>query len=246
MKLEERIKLTYSGIYLIRNTITGHCYIGQARNISNRIYSHLRSTYLETETDYNYPLHKAIRKYGVDNFELEVLERCSYDNLNRREQYWISIYDSRKTGYNQTNGGEQSGHSKKLSLEQAEQLKQLLRDNILSNTELAKQFNISSCMVQRINMGKLWYDNSITYPIRTAPKERKNHYNGSCIKQIDKNTDKVIRVFPSISAAAKALGLKSGATGAISDCLYRQNGSAYGYKWEKEYISKEDWLKILD
>ena len=87
MKIEERLKLTFSGIYLIKNNITGHCYIGQARNISKRIYSHLRSTYLETESDYNYPLHKAIRKYGIDNFELEVLEKCSYKNLNKKEQY---------------------------------------------------------------------------------------------------------------------------------------------------------------
>lgn len=54
-------------------------------------------------------LHKAMRKYGFDNFICEVIEEChSLDNLYSREKYWIGYYDStnNKTGYNISLGGD--------------------------------------------------------------------------------------------------------------------------------------------
>lgn len=87
MKLTDYKQCNFSGIYLIRNTKTNHCYVGQAKHIGRRIYGHLRSTNKSSEADYDYPLHRAIRKYGIDTFELEVLEKCPIDLLNEREQY---------------------------------------------------------------------------------------------------------------------------------------------------------------
>ena len=87
MKLTERFKLNFSGIYLLKNKISGHCYVGQAKNINKRIYGHLKATIDETFSDYNYPIHVAMRKYGVDNFDLEVLEACEVKKLDEQEQY---------------------------------------------------------------------------------------------------------------------------------------------------------------
>lgn len=87
MRLEDRLNLKFSGIYKITNTFTGHSYIGQAKNINTRIYRHLYSSITQEASDYNYPLHVAFRKYGLDNFELEVLEKCDSNSLNTREQY---------------------------------------------------------------------------------------------------------------------------------------------------------------
>ena len=42
---------------------------------------------------------------GQDAFTYDVLEECSEDNLNEREQYYIQQYDSINTGYNKQMGG---------------------------------------------------------------------------------------------------------------------------------------------
>lgn len=76
-----------SGIYLFTNLINQNKYVGQSKNIYSRIQSHLRSTINPNKKDYNTPLHCAIRKYGLDAFEITVLEKCEYKLLNKREQY---------------------------------------------------------------------------------------------------------------------------------------------------------------
>jgi group I intron endonuclease len=87
MKLTEYKSLNFTGIYLITNLISGHCYVGQAKNIASRIRQHLGSTYSVSKKDYNTPLHAAFRKYGLDNFELEVLQKCEYSELNSLEEH---------------------------------------------------------------------------------------------------------------------------------------------------------------
>lgn len=63
---------------------------------------------------------------------------------------------------------------------------------------------------------------AITMGLQKSRNEKK-------IKQIDKNTMEVLRVFSSIKEAKKAFN-KS--TGAINDCLKGRIHSAYGYYWE--------------
>lgn len=250
MKIEERTKLKFPGIYLIKNNITGHCYVGQARHIARRIYEHLHSTFLSTKSDYNYPLHRAFRKYGIDNFELEVLEQCNVDELNIRERYWVAKFDSKNNGYNQTEGGYQSIRHIKLSKNAIEEIKQLLLENKLSNVEIGKKYNVSKDVIQRINTGRMWHDSSISYPIRQKTKERTYHFNGLCVKQY--SVDGIeLNVFPSISAAAQSLlGLTNkdsdSIAGAISRCCRKINKSAYGYKWQLAEISEKEWLKLFN
>ena len=50
-------------------------------------------------------IHKAIQKYGKENFSVEVIEEIDSKYLNDREQYWISYYNSYNNGYNLTRGG---------------------------------------------------------------------------------------------------------------------------------------------
>ena len=53
-------------------------------------------------------LDNAIRKYGEDNFKVELLETISLKKLNEREGYFIKLYNSndRKYGYNISSGGD--------------------------------------------------------------------------------------------------------------------------------------------
>ena len=58
---------------------------------------------------------KAIKKYGKENFIIELIEEVRTEELNSREIYWISYYDSYEKGYNNTKGG-QNGATRKYKL----------------------------------------------------------------------------------------------------------------------------------
>lgn len=47
-----------------------------------------------------------MRKLGLENFYIEILEECPKEKMNEREKYWISYYNSYKNGYNGTEGGD--------------------------------------------------------------------------------------------------------------------------------------------
>lgn len=53
------------------------------------------------------PICRAISKYGEDNFKFRVLEECSEESVNEREEHYIREYNTADgSGYNCTYGGE--------------------------------------------------------------------------------------------------------------------------------------------
>ena len=56
--------------------------------------------------EYDSKFHRAIRKYGVENFNVETIENIRVEELQERERYWITYYDSYNCGYNSTLGGD--------------------------------------------------------------------------------------------------------------------------------------------
>ena len=90
-------------IYKITNTINGKSYIGQTvKTLAKRWYYH----YHYAKNNKNH-FHDAILKYGTDCWSFEILEEVNDNNLlNEREIYWIVYYDTFKSGYNSTIGGE--------------------------------------------------------------------------------------------------------------------------------------------
>lgn len=91
------------GIYKITNKINGKSYIGQSNNIIRRISEHKSESYRQHEI--NKVLYKAIKKYGIQNFDFDIIEECYVDELDDRERYWIDYFDCYKNGYNCTLGG---------------------------------------------------------------------------------------------------------------------------------------------
>lgn len=93
------------GIYCFTSP-SGKKYIGQSRDIFKRKTSH--------KSDWNTGhggclyLHRAFDKYGFDQFGFEVLEECSIEELNSREQFWIQNLktNDKNFGYNLTCGGD--------------------------------------------------------------------------------------------------------------------------------------------
>ena len=90
------------GIYSITNKNTGQKYIGQSINIQRRFKQHKYNKKPITYID------RAINKYGVDNFEFEILEECKPTELNKLEKQYIKKYNTYKSQkhYNLTTGGD--------------------------------------------------------------------------------------------------------------------------------------------
>ncbi len=88
-------------IYKITNLINGKIYVGQTkRSLKKRIREHCISKNTNG-------IEGAIKKYGIDNFKVEVIEECPVEMLNEREIFWIKELNSKApNGYNLTDGGE--------------------------------------------------------------------------------------------------------------------------------------------
>lgn len=92
------------GIYKITNKINQKIYIGQSKNIEYRWKQHI----YEMNENYksHYSIHKALKKYGIENFTFEIIEITKEEELFDREKYWIQYYNSYNKGYNETVGGD--------------------------------------------------------------------------------------------------------------------------------------------
>lgn len=89
-------------IYKITNLITGQLYIGKThRTINERFADHRRNS--KKGTTY---LYTAMRKYGVKNFSISLIEECDSNIINEREIFWIAQLNSlAPLGYNMAEGG---------------------------------------------------------------------------------------------------------------------------------------------
>lgn len=90
-------------IYKITNTIDGKSYIGQTtKSLEERLRKHSHPGVGK------YHLNSAIRKYGINNFTIELIED-NISSLNEafdKEIYYIKLYNTFNVGYNMTTGGE--------------------------------------------------------------------------------------------------------------------------------------------
>lgn len=85
-------------IYKIENKIDGKFYIGKtSKTLEERFRKHLYN-HLDGQTY----LYKAMRKHGIENFDISLVEEVTED-LDSREKYWIAELNPT---YNMTLGGE--------------------------------------------------------------------------------------------------------------------------------------------
>lgn len=95
----------YGVIYKIINKINGKIYIGQTKNSFKIRYKYNFEKYTT-----NYLIKKDLKKYGIENFEIN--EKFDFANskeeLNEKEIFWINYYGGCYSDkvYNLTEGGE--------------------------------------------------------------------------------------------------------------------------------------------
>lgn len=97
------------GIYMWKNKINGHKYIGYSKNIERRWKEHSKIPFSKSyHNKDSVALYNAIRKYGVEAFEKIILEECSEKELKEKEQYYIKLYNTflSPADYNETPGGD--------------------------------------------------------------------------------------------------------------------------------------------
>ena len=128
-------------IYKITNKVNGKSYIGQTRyTIEFRWKQH------QHKKDNTY-FHNAIKKYGIENFSIEILEECNINDLNSREIFYIAKYDTFNNGYNLTIGGD--GNRRLLLDNKYDEIKELYLSGFSSN-KIAVLYKVDKASIVKI------------------------------------------------------------------------------------------------
>lgn len=230
--------MTY--IYKFTNKINGHCYIGQTNNLQKRYNGHKSEAFNEKASGYWLPFHCAIRKYGIENFNYEILEEIadgeSQKFIDEREKYFIAYYHSLKDedGYNVTIGGEgcpkpplsyeeKLERSKLFTKEEIQDIqKRLLNDEEYDDIEKIYFPKLKRTFLVNINTGTNFYNPDFKYPLK---KNAKSKFSQKEIREI-KNRIKSGEIYSSIQ---KDFNIKS------AGFLSMINTGKYFYNEEDSY-----------
>jgi group I intron endonuclease len=91
-------------IYKITNKENGSIYIGCTINsLEKRFGEHLSRCFSSTHKS---KLYNSMKKYGQENFTIELIEECDLSVIYEIEKKYIGQYDSYNNGLNSTIGGE--------------------------------------------------------------------------------------------------------------------------------------------
>lgn len=204
-------------IYKIENNINHRIYIGlTTKSALIRWREHLD----ESKRNLHKELYKAIRDFGEENFNLEIIEEVEDEELLwEREEYWIQYYNCIfPNGYNMNRGGQLGRHYNYKEI-----VDYYLSQDYISITDLAKHFNIhretaakalNSFNIQTLSNGK-----------STGKKKAIPIY------QYDKKGN-FLKGYNSTIEAARALG-KENSSSTLTKVADKRGRSAWGFLWSK-------------
>ncbi|QDK80815.1 hypothetical protein EXU85_20270 [Spirosoma sp. KCTC 42546] len=236
---------SFAGIYKFTNKINGKIYVGQAQDIYQRYYRHR-----ESRNKGLFP--NALKKYGIGNFHLEVLERVEdLSRLDEREQYWMDFYQcyDPKKGYNIAKVAS-SCRGVKRSAEQVEVMRAKLKHFYAHNENPNRGRRASDATRRKISeshIGKTLSPEHRAKLGRPITPERRMALNKGInekwrkkIAQIDPLSSEVIKVWERIEDIKEELGICIGSVqcacrgkaydSAIKD--YRPKTTHAGFKWQ--------------
>lgn len=232
--------MAYIGyIYKITNKINEKSYIGKTNNIKRRWGEH------KGGKGNTAILNKAIKKYGIDNFDFSIVEEKEFDSidalnqgLSQMEIDYIAKYNTYKRGYNATIGGEgASGHHV------SDELKQLYREQALERYKSEEERlkcgdgmrgkHHTKEVREKIKKALLNRDPVIYEKI--AVKMKGKHRDHEMIMKAAAKRKKAILQYDKFGNFLKEYNgiMEAGynTTANISACCKGKIGSAYGYIW---------------
>ena len=210
-------------IYKITNTINQKVYIGKTlKTVEKRWQEHIRDSRKRDEE--KRPLYSAFKKYGIENFSIEVIEECESSILEEREKYWIEFYGSFKYGYNATTGGDGRPYvDRELVIGLYQEYGTCLKVHQMTGYDSS---TISSILKEK------------GIPIKTGADHVLERY-GKKVIMLDSKTNEPLQVFDSLLKAAKYLkdiGITTAKEKSISTNIGRvaqgKRQTAYTYKWK--------------
>lgn len=222
------------GIYKITNQINNKVYIGQSLNIEKRWSDHRTRPFREC-IDYDKPLYRAIRKYGLDNFLFEVLEECTPEELDDKEIYYIKKFEAtdKDKGYNIALGGYQGSHYDYFQIyqlwqsgKQCKEIQDIMGCSDGVVTKALRTYNIKEADTKSIIQNKKAY---VALSVNKEP----------------------LKIFDSMASVYKFFLKQEGKTGNFYDRAILKRYRVYGYYWEclnetnvpKKELSDEEFLK---
>lgn len=243
------------GIYKIENLTDGKIYIGQSVHIEIRWMEHCRGN--KTLID------KIISKEGKNNFTFSILEECSIEDLNEKEQYYIKKYNSLvPNGYNVSSGGKNSNQIfTKYSPQTLENIIKDIKETDLSFQEISNKYSLDLSMIYYLNRGNYHIIENESYPLRQVKDiSKKKYYCLDCGKEITRGSIRCtacdhkrqqVCERPSRETLKDMIRnesfVKIGKMFNVTDNTIRKWCKAYNLpttKKEIKILSEESWLKI--
>lgn len=204
-------------IYKITNDVNDKIYVGKTEfSIEKRFKEHCRDS--QKEDKENRPLYKAMRKYGIEHFHIELLEET--ENPEEREVYWIETLSSFKKGYNATIGGDGKSY--------------LDYDLVVATY---KELGVMKKVAERLKISEDSVSNILKIRgVKTlSALEASKLTTSKIVNQYNLN-EEYVQSFPSAKAAAEAIGkitsTSNGASSHITDVCRGKRKTAYGYIWK--------------
>jgi group I intron endonuclease len=232
-------------IYKVTNLINGKIYIGLTKQ---KLERRKKQHELHSLKKPLMVLHYAIKKYGKENFQWEIIKECNdFQELNRFERIFINQYNSTniKIGYNRTAGGENPVMTeqtrKKMSKSQTRRYKDPvikqqwgeLMKNVYKNNPISEETKRKIGLKNKVKTKKYWKNLNPTKFLqrkkilieiqKMAAKKRMKK-----IIQLDKNGC-FIKEWESIAEASKELNINPTA---ISLVLRNKHKTSGGFLWE--------------
>ena len=180
----------------------------------------------------------AIKKYGKENFILEIIELCSREELNEKEAYYADLYNSyAPNGYNINKCGEAFHNplnDKKISCYDI--LTGKLIKTFSSTHEADRQGYLRqsiAAVADQTKRGKTAYDMLWRWgdaPNTEIIKPKAGKHGGKTVYRYDLKSGDYIDSFKSLADAERYLN-KPGGNKNISAVCNHKRKYAYGYIW---------------